>query len=57
MNEIGVEEARQTLGELVALARMTGQPTRLTRYGKPAAVIVSPDWYEKAVKALGKEKA
>jgi prevent-host-death family protein len=37
---IGIEEARKTLGDLVAGVRHTGRPVTLTKNGKPAARIV-----------------
>ena len=37
-----------TLGYLVDRARLAGEPTISTRYGKPGAVVVSADWYEDA---------
>ena len=42
---MGLEQARNTLGQIVDRARFTGEPTHLTRQGKPAAVIVSAEWY------------
>jgi prevent-host-death family protein len=39
-NELSVEEARARLGDCV-IAAMNGQPTVITRYGRPAAMIVS----------------
>lgn len=36
----------------VDLARLAGGPTMVTRYRKPAAVIVSADWYETAEEVL-----
>lgn len=38
--EIGIEEARRTLGDLVDQVRYTGQTITLTRHGKPAARLV-----------------
>lgn len=38
--EIGIEEARKTLGDLIDAARLTGASTVITRHGKPAARIV-----------------
>jgi len=38
--EIGIEEARKTLGDIVASVRHTGQSVILTKNGKPAARIV-----------------
>ena len=51
MDEIGIEQARHQLGEIVDRARYTGEATLLTRQGKPAAIVVPVDWYEQA-KAL-----
>ena len=46
MEEIGLEEARRTLGEIVDRARLAEQPTLITRQGKPAAVVVGAAIYE-----------
>jgi prevent-host-death family protein len=53
MEEMSIERARPALGEIVDRARFTGEPTRITRQGKPAAVIVSVEWYAEACAALG----
>ena len=53
MDEIGIERARNLLGEIVDRARFTGQPTAITRQGNPAAVVVSADWYEAAISFIG----
>lgn len=45
MDEIGIEKARVTLGDIIDRARMLNQPTRITRHGKPGAVVVSEEWY------------
>ena len=42
INTVGLEEGRNTLPQLAARAHM-GQPSLLTRHGKPYAAIVSPD--------------
>jgi prevent-host-death family protein len=47
MEQVSIEEARRTLGDLVDRARMTGEPTMITRYGKPGAVLVSADEYQR----------
>jgi prevent-host-death family protein len=47
-----VEEGRRTLGEVVDLARLAGEPTMITRNNKPAAVVVSADWYQMASESL-----
>ena len=53
MQEASIESARLKLGELVDRARLAEQPTLITRQGKPAAVVVSVAWYDRAVEALG----
>jgi prevent-host-death family protein len=45
MEQVGIEKARTTLGEIVDRARIAGQPTMITRQGKPAAVVVSVAWF------------
>jgi prevent-host-death family protein len=40
MRTVTVESARAALGDLVARAQMMGESTLITRYGKPAAVLV-----------------
>lgn len=50
MDEMSIEQARPKLGEIADRARLAGQPTLLTKQGKPAAVVVSVDWYEAAEK-------
>ena len=56
MQTAGIEEARAALGELVERARLTGEPTLVTRYGKPAAVLVSYGWYERSQAAADAEE-
>jgi prevent-host-death family protein len=57
MDEMSIEQARLKLGDVVDLARIAGQPTLITRQGKPAAMVVSVDWYEQAEALIsGKEK-
>lgn len=53
MEQTGIEQARADLGEIVERARLSGDPTLITRYGKPAAVVVSASWYAEARSALG----
>ncbi len=43
MRTISLEDARAALGELVDRARLAGEPTVITRYGKLAAVLVPLD--------------
>ena len=52
MEQVSIEEARRGLGEIVDRARLAYQPTLITRQGKPAAVVVNLQWYEKASNAL-----
>jgi len=49
---MGVSEARANLTEVIAKVRLLGQQVVLTRREKPQAVLVSPDWYERARAAL-----
>jgi prevent-host-death family protein len=53
-NDRSIEETRITFGEIVDRARFTGEPTRITRQGKPAAVVVSVEWYENTLAALNR---
>lgn len=41
MEQVSLDQARRTLGEIVDRARLTGQATLITRQGKPAAVVIS----------------
>lgn len=50
---MGVSDARANLTEVIAKVRLLGQRVVLTRRDKPQAVLVSPDWYERAKAALG----
>lgn len=52
MQTIRLEEARAGLGDVIDRARLAGEPTLITRYGKPAAVVVSEDWYRLAEECL-----
>lgn len=52
MRTVSVEEARAGLGDLIDRARLAGEPTLITRYGRPAAVVVSQEWYQEAEEAL-----
>jgi prevent-host-death family protein len=49
---MGVSDARANLTEVIAKVRLLGQRVVLTRRNKPQAVLVSPDWYERAKRAL-----
>lgn len=45
MEEVGLEQARRELGDIVDRARLLNEPTHITRNNKPAAVIVGAEWY------------
>jgi prevent-host-death family protein len=45
MEEMGLEDARRRIGEIVDRARLAGEHTLITRQGKPAAVVVGDRWY------------
>jgi prevent-host-death family protein len=52
MMTVTLEEARNRLGDLVNAARLSGQPTTITRYGKPEVVVVPAAWYQAAEEML-----
>ena len=47
MKSVNIEDARKILGELVDRARIADEPVLITRYNKPAAVLVGADWYSR----------
>lgn len=49
---VTLKEARTRLGDLVNTARLSGEPTTITRYGKPEVVVVPVTWYDDAVARL-----
>lgn len=51
MTEMASNEARLNFREALDTVRAGGR-VHITRYNRPEAVLVSPDWYEKAVRAL-----
>jgi prevent-host-death family protein len=53
MDQVSIEGARRTLGDVVDKARLMDEPTVITRQGKPAAVVVSVDWYERVKARTG----
>jgi prevent-host-death family protein len=55
MDRISIEAARPKLGEIVDRVRFTDEPVIVTRQGKTAAFVVSPDWYRAAAHALGEQ--
>lgn len=44
-----IAEARNILGQVIARARFAGEPTILINRGKEAAVVVSPEFYWRAL--------
>lgn len=50
MAKMTVSEARERLSEVVATSQT--EAVILERYGKPAAILVSPDRYEEMMEAL-----
>lgn len=51
-----IAKARNILGEVIARARFAGDATVLINRKKPAAVVVSYEFYEQATEALGLER-
>jgi prevent-host-death family protein len=51
---MGVSDARANLTEVIAKVRLLGQQVVLTRRDKPQAVLVSPEFYERAKQALAR---
>jgi prevent-host-death family protein len=49
---VGVRELRDAVSAVVRDAEAGGQVIVMRR-GRPAAVLVSPEWYERACAALG----
>jgi prevent-host-death family protein len=47
MSEMPISEARERISELVGRARYGHEPTILTHYGSPAAVVISFEDYQK----------
>ena len=53
MEELGIEEARRKLGDIINRARIAGERTVITRNGTPAVVVVPVEWYLKVRQAMG----
>jgi prevent-host-death family protein len=51
-----IAKARNILGEVIARARFGGDATILINRKKPAAVIVSPEFYDRACELMGLER-
>lgn len=52
MDEIGLEKARDTLGDIVDRASLAGEVFTITRHGKPKAVLVGYEWYASSLATL-----
>jgi prevent-host-death family protein len=52
MRTVTIEEARARLGDVVDHARLAGEPTMITRYGRPAAMVVGTEWFREAEECL-----
>jgi prevent-host-death family protein len=55
--QIGSDEARRDFRELLNAVEHNGEHVTVTRYNKPAAVVVPAAWYEQARQALDKERS
>jgi prevent-host-death family protein len=51
MKRMGSEEARRTFRDLLDDAH-DGEFTEISRHAKPVAVVVPPEWFERAIAAL-----
>lgn len=49
MTDVTASDARQRLAALIDAARLTGEPIRVTRRGRPIAVILDAASYERLV--------
>jgi prevent-host-death family protein len=47
MSEMPISEAREHISEIVGRARYGHEPTILTHYGRPAAVVISFEEYQR----------
>ncbi|MEV0375690.1 type II toxin-antitoxin system prevent-host-death family antitoxin [Streptomyces sp. NPDC050636] len=45
--------ARTGLSDLLARARWSGETTTITKAGRPIAVVVPDEWFQRAVAAIG----
>jgi len=51
--EVKAEDARREFAELLNGVQWRGAHVAVTRHGRRSAVLVPPDWYERAVAAMG----
>lgn len=52
---VPVQEAREQFAQLLNGTQWQGKHIAITRHGKTAGVLVPPDWYERARKAIEAE--
>ncbi|MEU6595055.1 type II toxin-antitoxin system Phd/YefM family antitoxin [Streptomyces sp. NPDC046881] len=52
-HEASIAEVRNSFADAIGRARYSDEPTVLTSRGKRVAAIVSMDFYERALEALG----
>lgn len=52
MSEIAVSEARNRFAEIIDDARTSGEPVTVTRRGRPVAVVLAADDYERLIDAV-----
>ncbi|MFG2598979.1 type II toxin-antitoxin system Phd/YefM family antitoxin [Streptomyces sp. NPDC048462] len=53
---IPVEQARKEFADLLDGSQHKGEHAEITRRGKPAGILVPPDWYGAAIAALAEVK-
>lgn len=56
LTRMGIREIRERITDRVEAAHFREEPTVVTKNDHPRAVLVSVDWYEKAVEALKNTK-
>lgn len=52
LTRMGIRDFREHITSRVEKAHFREEPTVITKNGNPRAVVVSVDWYERAVQAL-----
>ncbi|MFD6911792.1 MULTISPECIES: type II toxin-antitoxin system Phd/YefM family antitoxin [Streptomyces] len=57
MPQVSAQTAREKFRELLNNAEVKGEETAITRYGKPVAVLVPADMWERMLAALTEKSA
>ncbi len=52
---MSMQQARDSLADLVSMVRWTQQTVEITKYNKPVAYLVGPEWFERASHALAQQ--